>query len=270
MVDRTCVHSARRKPVKIGLTAEVWWEVRALFKRVNLVVHDAREGVWAGTYNGHSLRLCLSGMVPSVAHGRVERLLDDFRPDVMISCGLAGALQPHLVVGDLIVQSRRPDLVGIAESALQMAGVPFHVGSLVTVSRPVLSPVDRRALAERTNAIAVDMESQTIAGFCHERAIPCLALKGVSDGIDDDLTPILGGFEIVDIPRIALRVLMRPGTWGLAARLARSSYRSATHLGKGLCAVVSQLPDSIASDGAARPQHKAPDDLVPRGHLGRI
>jgi adenosylhomocysteine nucleosidase len=256
--------------VKIGLTAEVWWEVRALFKRVNLVVHDAREGVWAGTYNGHSLRLCLSGMVPSVAHGRVERLLDDFRPDVMISCGLAGALQPHLVVGDLIVQSRRPDLVGIAESALQMAGVPFHVGSLVTVSRPVLSPVDRRALAERTNAIAVDMESQTIAGFCHERAIPCLALKGVSDGIDDDLTPILGGFEIVDIPRIALRVLMRPGTWGLAARLARSSYRSATHLGKGLCAVVSQLPDSIASDGAARPQHKAPDDLVPRGHLGRI
>ena len=256
--------------MKIGLTAEVWWEVRALFKRVNLVVHDAREGVWAGTYNGHSLRLCLSGMVPSVAHGRVERLLDDFRPDVMISCGLAGALQPHLVVGDLIVQSRRPDLVGIAESALQMAGVPFHVGSLVTVSRPVLSPVDRRALAERTNAIAVDMESQTIAGFCHERAIPCLALKGVSEGIDDDLTPILGGFEIVDIPRIALRVLMRPGTWGLAARLARSSYRSATHLGKGLCAVVSQLPDSIASDGAARPQHKAPDDLVPRGHLGRI
>lgn len=256
--------------MKIGLTAEVWWEVRALFKRVNLVVHDAREGVWAGTYNGHSLRLCLSGMVPSVAHGRVERLLDDFRPDIMISCGLAGALQPHLVVGDLIVQSRRPDLVGIAESALQMAGVPFHVGSLVTVSRPVLSPVDRRALAERTNAIAVDMESQTIAGFCHERAIPCLALKGVSDGIDDDLTPILGGFEIVDIPRIALRVLMRPGTWGLAARLARSSYRSATHLGKGLCAVVSQLPDSIASDGAARPQHKAPDDLVPRGHLGRI
>ncbi len=256
--------------MKIGLTAEVWWEVRALFKRVNLVVHDAREGVWAGTYNGHSLRLCLSGMVPSVAHGRVERLLDDFRPDVMISCGLAGALQPHLVVGDLIVQSRRPDLVGIAESALRMAGVPFHVGSLVTVSRPVLSPVDRRALAERTNAIAVDMESQTIAGFCHERAIPCLALKGVSDGIDDDLTPILGGFEIVDIPRIALRVLMRPGTWGLAARLARSSYRSATHLGKGLCAVVSQLPDSIASDGAARPQHKAPDDLVPRGHLGRI
>jgi len=256
--------------VKIGLTAEVWWEVRALFKRVNLVVHDAREGVWAGTYNGHSLRLCLSGMVPSVAHGRVERLLDDFRPDIMISCGLAGALQPHLVVGDLIVQSRRPDLVAIAESALQTAGVPFHVGSLVTVSRPVLSPVDRRALAERTNAIAVDMESQTIAGFCHERAIPCLALKGVSDGIDDDLTPILGGFEIVDIPRIALRVLMRPGTWGLAARLARSSYRSATHLGKGLCAVVSQLPDSIASDGAARPQHKAPDDLVPRGHLGRI
>lgn len=239
--------------MKIGLTAEVKWEVRALFKRVNLVVHDAGEGIWAGTVNGHSLRLCLSGMVPSVAHIRVERFLDDFRPDIMISCGLAGALKPHLIVGDLIVQSHRADLVALAESALRDAGVPYHVGSLVTVSKPVLSPVDRRALAERTKAIAVDMESQTIAGFCHDRSIPCLALKGVSDDIDDDLTPILGGFEIVHIPRIALRVLMRPGTWGLAARLARSSYRSATHLGKGLCAVVAELPDSIAADGDAQP-----------------
>ena len=244
--------------MKIGLTAEVKWEVRALFRRVNLVVHDAGEGIWAGTVNGHSLRLCLSGMVPSVAHVRVQRFLDDFRPDIMISCGLAGALKPHLIVGDLIVQSRRADLVALAESALKDAGVPYHVGSLVTVSKPVLSPVDRRALAERTKAIAVDMESQTIAGFCHERSIPCLALKGVSDDIDDDLTPILGGFEIVPLSpaeatRFSLRVLMRPGTWGLAARLARSSYRSATHLGKGLCAVVAELPDSIAADGDAQP-----------------
>lgn len=240
--------------MKIGLTAEVKWEVRALFKRVNLAVHDAGEGVWAGTVNGHALRLCLSGMVPSVAHVRVQRFLDDYRPDIMISCGLAGALQPHLAVGDLIVQSTRADLVAMAETALKDAGVPFHVGSLVTVSKPVLLPADRRALAERTKAIAVDMESQTIARFCQERSIPCLALKGVSDDIDDDLTPILGGFDIVHIPRIALRVVTRPGTWRLAARLARSSYRAATHLGKGLCAVVAQLPDSIAPDGDDPPR----------------
>lgn len=230
--------------MKIGLTAEVKWEVRALFERVNLAAITARGGVWGGTVNGHELRLCLSGMVPSVAHVRVERFLDDYRPDIMISCGLAGALRPNLAVGDLVVQSAHDDLVATAEAALKGAGVPYHVGPLVTVSKPVLSPADRSALAARTTAIAVDMESQTIAEFCRGRGIPCLALKGVSDAIDDDLTPILGGFDIVHIPRIALRVLSRPSTWPLAAHLARSSYRSATHLGKGLCAVVSQLPDA--------------------------
>lgn len=231
--------------MNIGLTAEVKWEVRALFGGVDLTPFDGQDSIWRGRVNGHTLHLCLSGMVPSVAHTRVERFLDEFRPDLMVSCGLAGALRPQLSVGDLVVQSTHAGLVATAEAALKDAGVPFHVGPLVTVSKPVLSPTDRRALAERTEAIAVDMESQTIAAFCRDRGIPCLAIKGVSDDIDDDLTPILGGFDVVHIPRIALRVLRRPWTWPLAARLARSSYRSASHLGRGLCAFVAKVPTSI-------------------------
>ncbi|MGH7254936.1 MAG: hypothetical protein ACREI3_04090 [Nitrospirales bacterium] len=233
--------------MKIGLTAEVKWEVRALFDRVKLVPINSQEGIWGGTVNGHFLHLCLSGMVPSVAHARVERFLDAYGPDVMISCGLAGALRPHVKVGDLVVQSANAELVATAERALKEAQVPFHVGPLVTVSKPVLSPADRHALAGRTDAIAVDMESQTVAEFCRVRGIPCLAMKGVSDGIDDDLTPILGGFDVVDIPRIALRVLARPSTWPLAAHLAKTSYRSASHLGKGLCAFVFRLPETTTS-----------------------
>lgn len=234
--------------MKIGLTAEVKWEVRALFKHVNLTGTGAGDGVLRGELNGHTLFLCLSGMEPSVAKARVSKFLDDYSPDVMISCGLAGALRSHLNVGDVIVQSPHPELVAIAEDALKSANVAYHVGPLVTVPKPVLSPVDRRELAARTDAIAADMESQIIAEFCRSRNIPCLALKGISDEIDDDLTPILGGFEVVHIPRIALRVLTHPGTWGLAARLARSSHRSATHLGRGVYEVISRIPESLDID----------------------
>jgi hypothetical protein len=66
-------------------------------------------------------------------------------------------------------------------------------------------------------------------------------MKGVSDGIDHDLSPILGGFEIINIPRIALRVLSRPSTWPLAARLARHSYVAADHLGRGVWATLNRL-----------------------------
>lgn len=69
-------------------------------------------------------------------------------------------------------------------------------------------------------------------------------MKAVSDGLDDDLSPILGGFDIINIPRIAMRVVTKPHTWPLAARLARHSYRSATHLGHGVWAMLEHLSES--------------------------
>lgn len=234
--------------MKVGLVAEVRWEVRTLFRRFKLRPVNMAKDAWEATVNGHVLRLCLSGMVPAHARTRVTRFLDAYQPDLMISCGLAGALRPHVGVGDLIVQTDFPILAERADDALREAGVPYHVGPLVTVTKPILSPVDRYELAGRTQAIGVDMESQTIAALCRTRGIPSLAIKGVSDGMDDDLTPILGGFDVVDIPRIAWRVLARPSTWPLAAHLAGTSYRSATHLGQGLCAVLMTLRETDLGD----------------------
>ncbi len=227
--------------MRIGLVAEVKWEVREVCRQLKLRLLDTRDEIWGADLNGHVIRLCLSGMVPAVAKTRVDRFLDSQKLDLMICSGLAGALRPNIVVGDVIVSSTDRSLIHIAESALKERAIPFHVGPLVTVASPVLTPAPRRDLAKKTGAIAVDMESQTIAALCRERRIPCLAMKGVSDGIDDDLSPILGGFEIINIPRIALRVLSRPRTWPLAVRLARHSYVAADHLGHGVWATLNKL-----------------------------
>ncbi|MCZ6689174.1 MAG: hypothetical protein O7H41_06185 [Planctomycetota bacterium] len=230
--------------MKIALVAEVKWEVREVCRQLKLKSIRPEDGVWGAELDGHDLRLCLSGMIPTIAKERVDRFLDSESFDLMLCSGLAGALRGDISVGDIIVQSEDPFLVEAAESGLTSSGIPFHVGPLVTVATPVLTPAARRKLAEESQAIAVDMESQTIAALCHDRGIPCLALKGVSDGIDDDLSPVLGGFEVVDIPRIALRVLRRPSTWGTAARLARQSYLAANHLGRGVWSTLGQIRQS--------------------------
>jgi nucleoside phosphorylase len=227
--------------MKIGLVAEVKWEVQEVCRRLRLAADGSMDGVFAGRLNGHEIRLCLSGMVPSVAKTRVDAFLATHRPDVMICSGLAGALRPDILIGDLIVQSTDPDLIAIAEQGLKGSGQRYHVGPLVTVASPVLTPQARRDLAARSQAIAVDMESQTIAALCRPLGIRCLAMKGVSDAIDDDLSPVLGGFDIINIPRIALRVLSRPGTWPLAAHLARSSRLAAKNLGMGVWATLERL-----------------------------
>ena len=67
------------------------------------------------------VRLCLSGMIPTIAKDRVTRFLDNHAPEIMISCGLAGALSPKVLVGDLIVQSRDSSLSTHAEQTLSRA-----------------------------------------------------------------------------------------------------------------------------------------------------
>ena len=227
--------------MNIGLVAEVKWEVREVCRQLKLRLLDARDEIWGAELNGDVIRLCLSGMVPAVSKARVDRFLDSQKLDLMICSGLAGALQPNIRVGDVVVQSADQVLIRAAESGLKARELSYHVGPLVTVPKPVLTPEARRALAKQSGAIAVDMESQTIAALCRERGIPCLAMKGVSDGIDDDLSPVLGGFEIVNIPRIALGVVSRPSTWPLAARLAHHSYVAANHLGHGVWATLNRL-----------------------------
>ena len=227
--------------MRIGLVAEVKWEVREVCRQLNMKLVDSDDQIWGAALNGHQVRLCLSGMVPNIAKERVTRFLDNHLPELMISCGLAGALSPEVVVGDLIVQSRDTSLSTHAEQVLSKRGMSFHVGPLVTVSKPVLTPEARKEVSASSQAIGVDMESQTIAELCRQRGIRCMAIKGVSDGIEDDLSPILGGFEVVHIPKIARHVLSTPSTWGLAMRMARQSYSAATNLGQGVWATLQGL-----------------------------
>ena len=227
--------------MNIGLVAEVRGEVRDVCRRLKLVPTNPDGEVWEADMNGHRIRLCLSGMIPSIARERVHQFVERHPLDLMICSGLAGAPRPGIAVGDLIVQSNDPAWVRIAEQTLKDAQLSFHVGPLVTVAKPVLTRATRQELAAQSQAIAVDMESQTIAALCGERRLPCLALKAVADGLEDDLAPILGGVDTIHIPRIAWRVLSRPSTWPLAGRLTRHSYLAATNLGHGVWATLTQL-----------------------------
>ena len=227
--------------MRVGLVAEVKGEVREVARQLRMSKIDSRNGIFRATMNGHEVLLCLSGMQPSIARERVERFLGETRPELMICSGLAGALRPHLNAGDLVVHSDDSDLVGMTMLALKEASIPFHVGPLKTVTKPVLTPDARRALAAECQAIAVDMESQTVATLCRQAGITSLAIKGVSDRMDDDLSTILGGYEVIHIPTITLRVLTSPKTWPLAMQLARQSHMASTMIGHGVVAVLGRL-----------------------------
>ena len=104
---------------------------------------------------------------------------------------------------------------------------------IATVDKPVRTPQERRALTERANAVAVDMETQAVIEAGTRRGVPIHVLRVVSDEFEDDLTPLFGKSGQFSAAGIALR-LLNPAVWPLAIKLRKQSQRGGLRLAEEL------------------------------------
>src|SRR5258708_6876136 len=129
------------------------------------------------------IALAESGMGPNLARRAAQALIDEHSPRWIISAGFAGALDPQMKVGDIVVGNSIVDAEGTElKIDMQMPANPaagLYVGRLLTVDSIVRSVADKKSLAERLGAIAVDMESLAVAQVCHESKTRLLAVPGI-------------------------------------------------------------------------------------------
>jgi len=118
-------------------------------------------------------------------HPRLERELEAGSVDagLIISSGLAGALDPELVVGDVVLDGPAI-LLGRVRTALPEA----QVGPVKGSDFPI-SSVAGKAEARRSGAIAVDMESHIARRVAARHGLPCLVVRVISDRADHALPP---------------------------------------------------------------------------------
>src|SRR5262245_5177728 len=102
-----------------------------------------------------------------------------YRPKLVISAGFAGSLHADFRVGDVILADEVADADGSRWATTWLRRLPegewrppLHRGRLVTVSQIAATPDEKRSLAERHEAVAVDMESATVARWCTQRDVP--------------------------------------------------------------------------------------------------
>jgi hypothetical protein len=145
----------------------------------------------------------------------------------LASFGLAGALVPELPPGSLVTATR---IVG-EDGTVLWAGEPLVVpgarhGVLCGASRVVDRPADRTALAARTGAVAVDMESGVLARTGR--------LTGAVRAISDDASQPLGRLARAATPdgRVAWREVVA----AFVTQPARS-LRSARAARRGIAAL---------------------------------
>ena len=160
--------------------------------------------------------------------------------DALVSYGWAGALSCGV---------QPPGVYSVAEVVDSRTGERFRTSSwhsqaplrLVTLDH-VARKEEKRALAERYQAVLVDMEAATVARLARARNLPFLCLRGVSDGYSDDLPD----FNHFLTPRGQLRTaafaahaLLRPRSWPALLELGRNSRAAAQ-------ALATQFPDTLS------------------------
>jgi adenosylhomocysteine nucleosidase len=121
-------------------------------------------------------------------------LIDFHRPRWIVSAGLAGALQPDLRRGNVIMPNEIVDQHGsllsvgfsLPDGAVETTP-GLKVGRLLTVDHLIRDPDEKRALGDEYQALACDMETMAVAQVCQERRIRFLAVRIISDTLDDRL-----------------------------------------------------------------------------------
>ncbi|HYV35093.1 MAG TPA: hypothetical protein VE988_05270 [Gemmataceae bacterium] len=168
-----------------------------------------------------------------------------YRPKVVVAAGFCGALRGDVKSGDLILATEVIDGATNTTWPTSWPGdlppgkwdPPLHRGRVVTAAKLAGSLDEKQSLFKEFDAVAVDMESATLAQLCHQAGVPFGCLRVVLDDAHTPISPKLARLMSggrASPWRLALALLSSPTLLGELWRLAGQSRMAAEPLGKGL------------------------------------
>lgn len=163
------------------------------------------------------------------------RLLRD-GADALLSFGIAGALDPALAPGAVLLPRRVRGAAGEIFAAdpawhdamrrsLAALGMAPHEGDLLGLAAVAITQHDKAALRARSAAVAVDLESHVAAAAAQRAGRPFLVLRAIADPAAFTLPPA-AAVGLDETGRAALlpvlsSLLRQPAQLGALLRLAR-------------------------------------------------
>jgi len=161
-----------------------------------------------------------------------QALIIRFGVGSLVSVGSAGALDPALAPGDLVVARRTiahdagvflgrrfdpagvmgrdgqgrvgyrrafvadPDLVASALAAARLLDGRVYAGTVVTGNQAIFSTARKRWLRQTFDALAVEMEMAAVAQVAVAHRLPWVGVRAISDAADDDLVLDFGRLRV--------------------------------------------------------------------------
>ena len=215
--------------------------------------------LWQGTLCSQEAVLLQCGMGPERAAQAVLWLGQYYQLAGVLSVGFAGGLQAELARGDAVLVTKilapcdtpetaghsadvglRPDarLAHIAAMAVAQAAVVSHTGTLLSTPTVVAQAATKRDMGQRSGALAVDMESYSVAQAAAQRHLPFAVLRTIFDTADENIalpiTTCLTPAGSLQPWRLLGCLVCHPGLWRQLPHWWRTSHIAGRHLQRWL------------------------------------
>jgi adenosylhomocysteine nucleosidase len=132
-----------------------------------------------GSIAGKEIIVLHTGVGPQKCEERLAEFLRGNKPSVIVSSGFCGGTSDELKPCDLVIAENFSD-EGLTKDAREILD-EVVIGKIFSADRVIDLAADRYAIGRERGAIAIDMETATIARLCADFAIPMLGLRVVSD-----------------------------------------------------------------------------------------
>lgn len=209
---------------------------------------------------GHGAVACGAG---ERAAPRLEALLRERTPALVVIAGVCGGLDPSLGPGDLVLARRvlspdggelspRRDVFEAARRAMRARRLAFVSSALLTQPRPAATREEKTDLWNAHGAAGVDMETYAMARIAEAAGVPWLALRAVLERVAEPLPRSLRAWDGDADAAVARGAAMRPWEWPAYVRLALQMRRAMRSLRAALPPVLS-AEASFCADGAEVP-----------------
>jgi len=196
--------------MKIGIITPMAEEKVALIAALENTVTKQHGGteITTGQYKGHEVILTESGIGKVAAAAATTVMIDNFKPDLVVNTGSAGALNPDLKIGDEVIGTRVAysdvDVTAFGYEFGQLPNKPLYYeadkqviedfkqltkvreGLIVSGDQFVQADAKKAILLHFPDALLAEMEAAAVAQVAYQFNTPFIVLRGVSDLADGD------------------------------------------------------------------------------------
>lgn len=200
----------------LGIIGAMDEEIHLLLQGLKSTEHFSYAGVsfTKGAYEEKEIVVCKSGVGKVNAAMTVQLLIDRFNVGAVWFTGVAGAVDPLLDIGDIVISSScqqhdmdcsalgypigvtpyqevsdfpaDPLFIVLAQQACQKicSNGRYLTGRIVSGDQFIADPVRIQQFHTKMHAVCVEMEGAAVAQVCYRNQIPYVMLRSMSDKAD--------------------------------------------------------------------------------------